>query len=116
MSDAGQFYINRVLKEWKEKDAVNVEWARAWMQVLNELQKYVRQYHTTGLVWSGKGTGAGVPPPPPIGSCPPPPPPPNFDMNLLNLNEDAPLKDERSALFAEINQGEGITKSMYTSK
>lgn len=111
MNDAGQFYTNRVLKDWKEKDTTHVEWARTWIQILNELQQYVRQHHTTGLVWSGKGSGAGAPPPPPIGACPPPPPPPSFDLNALSLNDGAPVKDERSALFAEINQGEGITKS-----
>lgn len=54
MNDAGQFYTNRVLKDWKEKDKRHVEWCRAWVQVLSDLQVYVKQYHTTGLVWSGK--------------------------------------------------------------
>lgn len=53
MNDAGQFYSNRVLKEWKEKNKVHVEWVKAWIQTLNELQAFVKQYHTTGLVWSG---------------------------------------------------------------
>lgn len=57
MNDAGQFYTNRVLKEWKEKDQKHVEWCRAWVQLLSELQAYVKQYHTTGLVWSGKFVG-----------------------------------------------------------
>lgn len=111
MNDAGQFYTNRVLKEWKEKDAKHVEWARAWVQTLTELQQYIKQYHTTGLVWSGKGAApaaGAVPPPPPMGGCPPPPPPPTFDMSNMNLDGD-----ERSALFAEINQGENITKSRF---
>lgn len=113
MNDAGQFYTNRVLKDWKDKDAKHVEWARSWCQTLSELQKYVRQHHTTGLVWSGKSdtttgaTGAGAPPPPPPGGMPPPPPPmalpPVGDLSLGN--------DERSALFSQINQGEDITKS-----
>lgn len=112
MNDAGQFYTNRVLKEWKEKDATHVEWARAWVQTLTELQQYIKQYHTTGLVWSGKGSApasGGAPPPPPMGGCPPPPPPPTFDMSNMSLDAG----DERSALFAEINQGENITRSMF---
>ncbi|KAI5635594.1 adenylyl cyclase-associated protein 2 [Phthorimaea operculella] len=56
MNDAGQFYTNRVLKEWKEKDKRHAEWCRAWVQLLTELQAYVKQHHTTGLVWSGKYT------------------------------------------------------------
>uniref|UniRef100_A0A1A9WUC6 Adenylyl cyclase-associated protein n=1 Tax=Glossina brevipalpis TaxID=37001 RepID=A0A1A9WUC6_9MUSC len=109
MNDAGQFYTNRVLKEWKEKDTTHVEWARAWVQTLTELQQYIKQFHTTGLVWSGKST-AVAPPPPPMGACPPPPPPPTFDLASLSL--DGGSKDERSALFAEINQGEAITKNL----
>ncbi|XP_058977181.1 adenylyl cyclase-associated protein 1 isoform X3 [Musca domestica] len=112
MNDAGQFYTNRVLKEWKEKDATHVEWARAWVQTLTELQQYIKQNHTTGLVWSGKGAApasGAVPPPPPMGGCPPPPPPPTFDMSNMSLEGGA---DERSALFAEINQGENITKNL----
>lgn len=105
MNDAGQFYTNRVLKDWKEKDKKHVEWVKSWVQTLSELQQFVKQHHTTGLVWSGKG---GVPPPPPSG-CPPPPP-------VLNLADMAISSDDasqdRSALFAQINQGEAITKSL----
>lgn len=49
MNDAGQFYTNRVLKDWKEVDATHVEWARAWVTTLNEIQAFVKQYHTTGM-------------------------------------------------------------------
>lgn len=113
MADASQFYTNRVLKDWKDKDATHVEWARAWVQTLTELQKYIRQHHTTGLVWSGKTVMAGgAPPPPPPGGMPPPPPPmlpPIGDMSLSGGEGG----DERSALFAQINQGADITKSEY---
>ena len=79
MSDAAQFYANRVLKEFKEKDPVHAEWVKQWLKVLNELHAYVKQYHTTGLSWgvhlprdSGvanrNGTGANSAPPPPTGS------------------------------------------------
>jgi adenylyl cyclase-associated protein len=74
MNDAGQFYTNRVLKEWKEKDITHVNWAKAWIQTLTELQQYIKQYHTTGIVWAGKGkatlngnTSSAPPPPPPGG-------------------------------------------------
>lgn len=67
----------------------------------------MKQHHTTGLVWSGKGVpmaGAGAPPPPPPG-CPPPPP------TLLGDVADLDASNDRSALFAQINQGENITRS-----
>lgn len=44
-------------------------------------------------------------PPPPPPSIPPPPPALIADVAALDLGND------RSALFAEINQGENITKS-----
>lgn len=105
MNDAGQFYTNRVLKDWKEKDTTHVEWARSWIQTLTELQKYIRQYHTTGLVWSGKAVAtSGGPPPPPPGMPPPPPVLPDLGSLAFDSNDD------RSALFAQINKGADITK------
>lgn len=108
MNDAGQFYTNRVLKDWKEKDKSHVEWTKAWVQTLSELQQYVKQYHTTGLCWGGRGMpegGTPAPPPPPPGPMPPPPPP-------LETFDAAGGAQDRSALFAEINQGEAITRSL----
>ncbi|XP_058819681.1 adenylyl cyclase-associated protein 1 isoform X2 [Topomyia yanbarensis] len=112
MNDAGQFYTNRVLKDWKEKDTTHVEWARAWIQTLTELQQLIKQHHTTGLVWAGKNKpalgGAAIPPPPPPGGLPPPPP----MMPLGDLTAGADAGDERSALFAQINRGADITKGL----
>ncbi|KAK0172200.1 hypothetical protein PV328_005547 [Microctonus aethiopoides] len=104
MNDAGQFYTNRVLKDWKEKDKTHVEWCKTWVQTLSELQKYVRQYHTTGLVWAK--TGSAPVPPPPCAMPPPPPCMPVGDVSSVSANDD------RSALFAQINRGEDITKSL----
>lgn len=70
------------------------------MKTLTDLQQFVRQHHTTGLVWAKTGSV-------PAGGVPPPPPP-----CMMPLAEPAPvINDDRSALFAEINQGENITKS-----
>ncbi|XP_043259955.1 adenylyl cyclase-associated protein 1 isoform X3 [Colletes gigas] len=100
MNDAGQFYTNRVLKDWKEKNKVHAEWCKAWVQTLSDLQQYVRQHHTTGLVWAKTGSA-------PVGIPPPPPP-------CMPIGDVAPVSiaDDRSALFAEINQGEAITKNL----
>ncbi|XP_032677723.1 adenylyl cyclase-associated protein isoform X2 [Odontomachus brunneus] len=100
MNDAGQFYTNRVLKDWKEKDKIHIDWCKAWIQTLTDLQQYIRQHHTTGLVW-GKASVA------PIGIPPPPPP-------SMPIGDVAPpmINDDRSALFAQINQGEDITKNL----
>ena len=34
MMDAGQFYTNRVLKDWKDKSKSHVEWTKAWLATL----------------------------------------------------------------------------------
>lgn len=75
------------------------------MQLLTDLQAYVKQYHTTGLVWAKPGSkvSGGVPPPPPPCGLPP-----MDDLSLAPANPDA---TKRSALFAEINRGADITKS-----
>ena len=58
MNDAGQFYTNRVLKDWRDKSKAHVEWTKAWIQTLSEMQKFVKEFHTTGLVWNAKGVEA----------------------------------------------------------
>ncbi len=55
MCDAGQFYTNRVLKDWKDKSKTHVEWTKAWLATLTELHAFVKEHHTTGLVWNPKG-------------------------------------------------------------
>lgn len=106
MNNTGQFYTNRVLKDWKEKDKKHVDWVKSWVQTLTELQAYVKQHHTTGLVWSGTAAPSGgcAPPPPP--GVPPPPP------ILADMPESGDSNNDRSALFAQINQGENITKGL----
>ncbi|XP_071564351.1 uncharacterized protein Capt isoform X1 [Temnothorax nylanderi] len=102
MNDAGQFYTNRVLKDWKEKNKIHIDWCKAWVQTLTDLQQYVRQHHTTGLVWGKTAAPGGIP-----AGIPPPPPP------SMPIGDIAPMvNDDRSALFAQINQGEDITKSL----
>jgi adenylyl cyclase-associated protein len=49
---------NRVLKEFKDTDATQVEWARSFVAILNELHDFVKRNHTTGLTWNPKGGDA----------------------------------------------------------
>ncbi|KAJ1349975.1 hypothetical protein KIN20_005663 [Parelaphostrongylus tenuis] len=127
MLESSMFYINRILKEFKEGDQRNVEWARLWKQVLEAMHTFVRQTHTTGLVWnsapgcsppamgnqvpaamdhpSSGGHAAAAPPPPP-------PPPPAFFADSTPSTIDANSKAGRDALFAEINKGQAITAGL----
>ena len=60
MRDAGMFYTNRVLKEWKEKDGRHVTWVRSWLETLSQLQEFIKRHHTTGLTWSARGGEASL--------------------------------------------------------
>ncbi|KAL5511525.1 SRV2 [Sanghuangporus vaninii] len=110
MKEAAEFYGNKVIKEFKEKEPKHVEWVRAWISLLEEQRKYVMEFHTTGLAWNPKGVpvnqfsassgSAGAPPPPP----PPPPavsaPSPSSSGSGLN------------AVFADLNRGTDVTKGL----
>lgn len=84
MIDASMFYVNRVRKDHKGEQ-LHEDWLKAWLDIFNNLQKYVRQAHTTGLVYNsspgsappaGAATPSPAPPKGPGGPPPPPPPPP----------------------------------------
>ncbi|KAH7340970.1 adenylate cyclase associated N terminal-domain-containing protein [Rhizoctonia solani] len=123
MRDSATFYANRILKDFKDKDQKHVQWARAFLELLDELKKYVIEHHTTGLAWNPQGGDATQfksasvtpaaggppppPPPPPPAGVPPPPPPPAAAASTA-----APAAPDASAVFAQINQGADITKGL----
>ena len=99
-----------------------MEWVKSWLQTLTELQAYVKQFHTTGLVWNKTGEDAMVvaksaptpgaaapPPPPPPGPPAPPPPPPPMEANT---NGAANQKSARADLLESLNQGDNITSNL----
>ncbi|KAI4871827.1 hypothetical protein NFI96_016384 [Prochilodus magdalenae] len=116
MQDAAMFYTNRVLKDYKEKDKTHVDWVKAYLAIWTELQTYIKQHHTTGLVWSKSGpvaSASGAPSAPSGGAAPPPPPgppPPPADLNQSAGGDSAATS--RSALFASLNKGADITKGL----
>ncbi|KAM4630398.1 adenylyl cyclase-associated protein 2 [Polymixia lowei] len=117
MNDAATFYTNRVLKDYKERDRRHGEWVRSYLCIWTELQVFIKQHHTTGLVWSK--TGPVAPPslfdPVPSAPCPPPPPPPGPPPVFAD-EDPQPQADstaaQHSALFAQLNQGMDITKGL----
>lgn len=106
MLDAAQFYMNRVLKDFKDKDQKHVDWVNSLKGALTDLQAYVKKHHTTGLVWSKTGAvakaSAGSAPPPPPGPAPPPPPPIQAPSPVTS-SKDSP-QGAATALFSEINK------------
>uniref|UniRef100_A0A8C2SXE8 Adenylyl cyclase-associated protein n=2 Tax=Coturnix japonica TaxID=93934 RepID=A0A8C2SXE8_COTJA len=115
MTDAAMFYTNRILKEYKDVDKKQVDWVKAYLRIWTELQAYIKEYHTTGLTWSKTGPvateGAKAPSVTPTGAAPPPPgpPPPPAPSQPSSGADDSAT---RSALFAQINRGEGITSGL----
>lgn len=117
MGEAGQFYSNRVIKDFKEKDPRHVEWTKALMKIFKDLHDYVLKFHTTGLLWNKDGKDAkpsaapSGPPAPPAGGPPPPPPPPAVE-DLVDKPSEGGQAAARSALFDEINKGGDVTKGL----
>jgi adenylyl cyclase-associated protein len=105
MSDAAQFYTNRVLKDFKEKDPIHVEWAKQWLKILNELHAYVKQYHTTGLAWGTHSQrDSNV-----LARNPPPPPPPTSSFSNIQLGDNS----SRNGIMSSINSlGTGATSHL----
>uniref|UniRef100_A0A667WK01 Adenylyl cyclase-associated protein n=1 Tax=Myripristis murdjan TaxID=586833 RepID=A0A667WK01_9TELE len=101
-------------------DRRHVEWVRSYLSIWTEMQSFIKQHHTTGLVWSKTGpiappslfdsvpSAPSAPPPPPP---PPPGPPPVFTDD--DAQQQAPgMAAQHSALFAQLNQGMDITKGL----
>ncbi|KAI5866787.1 adenylate cyclase associated N terminal-domain-containing protein [Durotheca rogersii] len=129
---SAQFFGNRVLQEYKDKEPDQVEWVQAFYQVFRDLTVYVKQYFPGGIPWnphgqsasevaktleSAAGPSVGAPPPPPpsaAGGAPPPPPPPGPPPVLQIKEQAASSKADGGfgAVFNELNKGESVTQSL----
>jgi adenylyl cyclase-associated protein len=129
---SAQFFGNRVLKEYKDKEPKHVEWLQAFYQIFRDLAEYVKQYHGNGVAWNPKGgsaqeiaktlsSGSAAPPnapAPPAGGAPPPPPPPPGPPPVLDIKtETAPPAAASAsggfgAVFSDLNKGESVTKGL----
>ncbi|KNC76844.1 hypothetical protein SARC_10680 [Sphaeroforma arctica JP610] len=114
MSEAGEFYGNRVIKEFKDEDKTHVEWARAFKAIWPPMVDYIKKYHTTALSWNKNGGKATVPsggpaPAAPAAKAPPPPPP---KPSVSSTAADTPKKSPLGGLFAEINKGGAVTSGL----
>lgn len=134
IKDAVQFWTNKILKEFKDKNPDAAEWAKTLLKSFNELKSYVKEYHTTGLSWSNKpdaleykdvlqsassATGTSAPPapaPPAASGVPPPPPPPAPPAAVFEVSDNtadvSAGKGGIDAVFAQLNQGADITKGL----
>ncbi|KAJ7564243.1 hypothetical protein O6H91_02G009100 [Diphasiastrum complanatum] len=116
---AAEFYNNKVLIEYRNKDAKHVDWAKAIKELyLSGLRDYVKKFHTTGPSWNEKGINvekfgaAGVAPtappaPPSLPKGPPPPPP-----GPVSSASTSGSKLSMSAVFSDLNKGEAVTHGL----
>ncbi|PKY05843.1 adenylyl cyclase-associated protein [Aspergillus campestris IBT 28561] len=131
-----QYYGNKVLKEYKEKDRTHVQYIQAYYQIFKSLAAYLRKHYPQGLTWndqngldaqdalrevkaagSGAGAGGAAPPPPPpppvpqlnvpAGGAPPPPPPPGVPPPPA-----AASGPDMAAVFDQLNQGDAVTAGL----
>lgn len=133
--DLALFYLNRVLKESKDRDDAKIhqDWVASFSKIFDELRSYVKEYQTTGIQWNPNGSSLaeslktyGVPTPSATphssmsapsggasapasgGAPPPPPPPPPADLFAAESKPEGGM----SAVFDDLNRGEDITKGL----
>lgn len=110
-----EFYNNKILVEYKNKDANHVEWAKAMKEVyIPGLRDYVKAFHPLGPVWSPTGKPASAAPataPSPKAPAPPPPPPASL-LNSESSQTSSRPKEGMAAVFQEINSGKPSTTGL----
>ncbi|KAJ5166974.1 uncharacterized protein N7482_005755 [Penicillium canariense] len=134
-----EYYGNKVLKEYKDKDRTHVEYIQAYYQNFKALSAYLKKHYPKGLTWNNESgvnaldafkqiksgpasAGGAVPSPPP----PPPPPPPVPSLNVPGGGAPPPPPPpgippapapaasgpDMAAVFDQLNQGEQITSGL----
>ncbi|CAI5439600.1 unnamed protein product [Caenorhabditis angaria] len=109
MIEVSQFYLDKILVQNKNaENQMHVEWVNAWKKVWEEMVKYVKKWHTTGLKWNScpKNVQEEVS----KSSLPPPPPPLDYESleKLMKKGEKIVKIDNKIALFEQINKGDEI--------
>ncbi|PVF97789.1 hypothetical protein CPB86DRAFT_854521 [Serendipita vermifera] len=113
--ESAEFYGNRVIKDYKDRDKKHVDWVRSYIGLLDELGKYVTEYHKLGLVWNAKGGKAtefsSKSTAEDTSAIPVPPPPPPTLAPASGSSSTGGLTGT-AAVFAQINQGTDVTKHL----
>ncbi|KAL2490708.1 Cyclase-associated protein 1 [Abeliophyllum distichum] len=112
-----EFYCNKILVEYRNKDANHVEWAKALKELyVPGLRDYVKSHYPLGPVWSATGkTAASAPPKAPMrgpGAPAPPPPPPASLFSSETPQASSHPKEGMTAVFQEINSGNSVTAGL----
>lgn len=125
---SAEFYNNKVLVEYRNKDANHVEWAKAIKELyLSGLRDYLKKFHVTGPSWNSKGvscseflaSSTGSASKPAAGRAAPPPPPPRGPPPSAPSIGAVPPADlsggsrqGMNAVFKEISKGQEVTAGL----
>jgi adenylyl cyclase-associated protein len=113
-----EFYNNKVLVEYRNKDPNHVEWAKALKELyVPGLRDYVKSHHPLGPAWSAtsktvissatssKVSTKSTP-------APPPPPPASLFSGESAKQPSSRPKEGMSAVFQEISSGKPVTSGL----
>ncbi|XP_062196366.1 cyclase-associated protein 1-like [Phragmites australis] len=99
-----EFYSNKMLVEYKNKDLDHVEWAKALKELyVPNLRDYVKNFYPLGPVWQ--------PPRSATNKAPSAPSPPSASLSISSASSSQP-KSGMSAVFAEISSGKSTTQGL----
>ncbi|KAF9452284.1 adenylyl cyclase-associated protein [Macrolepiota fuliginosa MF-IS2] len=105
VKESSEYYGNRVMKDFKEKDPRHVEWCRGLNGILDAVRDHAEEFYKLGLIWNTSGPTVeqfrSVPPTPP-----PAPPPPSAVAGTPVAGGGV------AAVFAELNRGEEVTRGL----
>ncbi|KAJ7967330.1 Adenylyl cyclase-associated protein [Quillaja saponaria] len=103
-----EFYVNKVLVEYRNKDPDHVEWAKAFKELyLPGLRDYVKSFYPIGPAWSQRGKSIASS----KASVPPPPPASLFNSESPHASSSSP-KEGMGAVFQEISSGKPVTAGL----
>ncbi|XP_057495039.1 LOW QUALITY PROTEIN: cyclase-associated protein 1-like [Actinidia eriantha] len=111
-----EFYNNKILVEYKNKDLNHVEWAKALKELyVPGLRDFVKTHYPLGPVWSATGkmivsapskaSTSGAP-------SPPPPPPASLSSSEPPQSSSPRPKAGMAAVFQEISSGKSVTSGL----
>ncbi|CAK9181458.1 unnamed protein product [Ilex paraguariensis] len=111
-----EFYSNKVLVEYRNKDPNHVEWAKALKELyVPGLRDYVKTHYPLGPVWSATGkttVSAPLKTPTSIAPAPPPPPPASLFSSESPQPSASHPKEGMAAVFQEIGSGKSVTAGL----
>jgi len=110
---SAEFHLNRVMRDTKDKDKAQWQWAKDFVAYLRAHQDYVKKVHTTGLLFSGAGDLKAEFGSAPAGGAPAAPAapaaPPAAPAQPAGPSKPAP---DMGALFGALNKGTAITSGL----